>query len=471
MTALLVPLDELRRRISLAALIGRRISLARRGREFVALCPFHHEKTPSFYVVEDKGFYHCFGCGAHGEHVSFVMRYHNLDRADAVEKLASEVGLDRSKPSQQRPDVASRRPPPAADKEQTWIPVLPVPRDAPPLLRPDGRTIELINPKQAGTQKERVRFRPVMWWPYRNAEGLLLGFVLRMEFRKPDGTRGKWTPQITFCAGPSGARRWCVVAFPEPRPLYGLAELAARPQAPVIVTVEGEKASDAGRRLLPEYVVVTWPGGSKSITHVDWSSLGGRDVLLVLDNDQWARQAADGWIDRSRKHHAGLVELLAPIAERMCVVDPPAELPGGWDLADAEKEGWTQTDAARWLVQHLRPANVIAAATAQPNGQSVSNTNRGRAPSRNCLHRGRLEGLVRKIITAGQQREGTLRWACGVLGAAADNGDIRPELAQAMLVRAGMRAGLGETAAQRLVAASFQIMGALNEGERRRPWA
>src|SRR5271166_4290480 len=111
----MVSLDELRRRISLATLIGRRISLARRGREFVALCPFHHEKTPSFYVVEGKGFYHCFGCGAHGEHVSFVMRYDNVDRADAVEKLASEVGLNTSKVSQQRPGVASRPPTPAAD--------------------------------------------------------------------------------------------------------------------------------------------------------------------------------------------------------------------------------------------------------------------------------------------------------------------------------------------------------------------
>jgi DNA primase len=109
MTPVPIALDELRGRISLAELIGRRISLARRGREFLALCPFHHETTPSFYVVEDKGFYHCFGCGAHGEHVSFVMRYDNLDRAAAVEKLASEVGLDTSKASQKRPDVASHR--------------------------------------------------------------------------------------------------------------------------------------------------------------------------------------------------------------------------------------------------------------------------------------------------------------------------------------------------------------------------
>ena len=60
-------LDELRSRISLSGLIGRTVKLVRRGREYAGLCPFHHEKTPSFYVVEDKSFFHCFGCGAHDE--------------------------------------------------------------------------------------------------------------------------------------------------------------------------------------------------------------------------------------------------------------------------------------------------------------------------------------------------------------------------------------------------------------------
>jgi DNA primase len=86
-------LDELRARISLPALIGRRVKLARRGREHVGLCPFHHEKTPSFYVVEDKSFFHCFGCGAHGDAIGFCMRADNLDFLEAVEKLAGEAGL------------------------------------------------------------------------------------------------------------------------------------------------------------------------------------------------------------------------------------------------------------------------------------------------------------------------------------------------------------------------------------------
>ncbi len=86
-------LDEIRSRVSLADLVGRRVKLVRRGREFAGLCPFHNERTPSFTVVEDKGFYHCFGCGAHGDAIGFTMKTENLPFPEAVEKLAGEAGL------------------------------------------------------------------------------------------------------------------------------------------------------------------------------------------------------------------------------------------------------------------------------------------------------------------------------------------------------------------------------------------
>jgi DNA primase len=86
-------LDELRSRVPLGDLVGRRVRLTRRGREQAGLCPFHNEKTPSFYVVEDKGFFHCFGCGAHGDAVGFLMRADNLDFIEAVERLAGEAGI------------------------------------------------------------------------------------------------------------------------------------------------------------------------------------------------------------------------------------------------------------------------------------------------------------------------------------------------------------------------------------------
>jgi DNA primase len=102
-------LDELRGRISLSGLIGRRVKLSRRGREFAGLCPFHHEKTPSFYVVEDKSFFHCFGCGAHGDVIGFAMRADNLDFIEAVEKLAGEAGLVVPQATPQEREQAQRQ--------------------------------------------------------------------------------------------------------------------------------------------------------------------------------------------------------------------------------------------------------------------------------------------------------------------------------------------------------------------------
>src|ERR1700674_6006917 len=102
-------LDELRDRISLSALVGRRVKLARRGREYAGLCPFHHEKTPSFYVVEDKSFFHCFGCGAHGDAIGFVMRADNLDFIEAVERLAGEAGIAVPQQTAQERERAQRQ--------------------------------------------------------------------------------------------------------------------------------------------------------------------------------------------------------------------------------------------------------------------------------------------------------------------------------------------------------------------------
>ncbi|MCA3254404.1 MAG: DNA primase [Alphaproteobacteria bacterium] len=87
-------LDELRARIGLAQLIGRRVKLQKAGREWKGCCPFHNEKTPSFYVNEDKGFYHCFGCGEHGSALDFVMKQDGLSFPEAVRSLAAEAGLE-----------------------------------------------------------------------------------------------------------------------------------------------------------------------------------------------------------------------------------------------------------------------------------------------------------------------------------------------------------------------------------------
>ncbi|WP_417823207.1 DNA primase [Thalassospira lucentensis] len=94
-------LDDLRARVDLADVVGSSVKLIKRGREYSGLCPFHSEKSPSFTVNDQKGFYHCFGCGAHGDVISFVMNTRGLTFVEAVEVLANQVGMDVPKPSRE----------------------------------------------------------------------------------------------------------------------------------------------------------------------------------------------------------------------------------------------------------------------------------------------------------------------------------------------------------------------------------
>lgn len=90
-------LDELRSKLSLVDVVSEKVKLTRKGREYTGLCPFHNEKTPSFTINEAKGFYHCFGCGAHGDIVRFEMEANGLPFMDAVEKLAHKAGVPMPK--------------------------------------------------------------------------------------------------------------------------------------------------------------------------------------------------------------------------------------------------------------------------------------------------------------------------------------------------------------------------------------
>jgi len=107
MTLPLAFLDELRTRLPLASVIGRRVKLEKKGREHHGLCPFHTEKSPSFTVNEDKGFFHCFGCGAHGDVIEFEARVSGLSFLDAVERLAAEAGMEipRATPEERQRDA------------------------------------------------------------------------------------------------------------------------------------------------------------------------------------------------------------------------------------------------------------------------------------------------------------------------------------------------------------------------------
>jgi len=129
--------------------------------------------------------------------------------------------------------------------------------------------------------------------------------------------------------------QWLWKAPPAPRPLYGTQQLAANPSAPVLV-VEGEKAADAAALLYPSAVAVTWPSGCKAIDKANWSPLAGRRCVLWPDADAVGRDAMAKLA----------IRLLKVGAAQVRIIQPPADVPDGWDLADAN---WSIAEASAYL--------------------------------------------------------------------------------------------------------------------------
>ena len=102
-------IEDLRQRVPLSEIIGKRVKLVRKGRRFSGLCPFHSEKTPSFSVVDDDGYYHCFGCGVHGDAISFLREMDGLEFMEAVERLADMAGMAMPLGAPQDPKVTQQR--------------------------------------------------------------------------------------------------------------------------------------------------------------------------------------------------------------------------------------------------------------------------------------------------------------------------------------------------------------------------
>src|SRR3990167_11439020 len=95
-------IDDLLARTDIVEVVGSRVPLKRQGRESAARCHFHDERSASFTVSPTKQFYHCFGCGAHGTAISFLMNYDRLEFLDAVDELAKRVGMEIPRDTQVR---------------------------------------------------------------------------------------------------------------------------------------------------------------------------------------------------------------------------------------------------------------------------------------------------------------------------------------------------------------------------------
>ncbi|PKO89471.1 MAG: hypothetical protein CVU18_03980 [Betaproteobacteria bacterium HGW-Betaproteobacteria-12] len=252
------------------------------AREYLALNPKRSDaKLGSLATNRDTGAGGDFATGeTWGDLVALTAWRFDCSQLEAAERLADLLSIP--KPNRQRRATgaerangkgntqalarrtpaapANRKPAPAADD---WQCVIPVPADAAP---PPA-----VNPRQG---------RPSIRYEYRTEAGDL-GFLID----RYQGKDGKSFAQLTLWRGPDGRIEWKWKSPPAPRQLYGLDLLAARPAAPVIVC-EGEKAAEAARKLAPEFVCVSWPGGSNAVDKAGFAPLAGRDVTLWPDLDE-----------------------------------------------------------------------------------------------------------------------------------------------------------------------------------------
>jgi hypothetical protein len=268
-------IERIRRDVSLsetAAQYG--VALERDGREWVAPCPFHDEKTASFTVFTGKDNverFHCFGCGAAGDVLDFVQKIKGL--ATLPEVIAVLGGS--------RPAGENIRPVKMAARD-IYADITPL---DPTTEIEAGARVKLYNPKRAGLDTEWGSFVPSMVFPYRRLDGSLLGYVLRHEL----GKDGKETPMVMWVRLANGNECWCRFPFPKPRPLYGLEHLGDARQ---VFVVEGEKKADKLRAVTGR-ACIAWAGGVQGVKHTDWSPIAGRNVVIWPDADEPGIKCAD----------------------------------------------------------------------------------------------------------------------------------------------------------------------------------
>ena len=207
------------------------------------------------------------------------------------------------------------------------VPIIPVPNDAVPCM--------FHHPRYGD---------PTGRWPWRDANGALVGWTERFEWEK-DGTKHKVILPITYCQvreGDRSYRAWRACAPPAPRPPFRLPQLIASPGKPIIFT-EGEKKAERSVELFPEFDSTTTMGGANQPHLTDFSPLSGRRVVIWPDHDETGRNYA--------KKVARLA-LEAGVAE-IAIVEVPTSFPVKWDLADDLPAGVTVDDLRRLLAEAI----------------------------------------------------------------------------------------------------------------------
>lgn len=313
------------------------------GHEF-KIGDLHGSEGESLSININTGAWKDFASGdAGGDLISLYAAREGIKQGDAAKALGDEIEV---RPMQQSAQ-------PKAPKKPEWTPILPVPDDAP---RPGDEYYR----KDASGEWTKLKF--IARWRYVDAEGKTLGYAVRFE-----GPGGKDVLPQTYCVSDEGKRQWRWKSFPSPRPLYGLDQLRARPDAPVML-VEGEKKVEALKTLAPQYVGIAWPGGASAWRKADLAPLNTRAICCWPDADKQvittAAQAEEFGLalgDRIPRDSQPGMRAMWEVGHQLLkhcqvvkVIIPDDEtLPDGWDCADALAEGWDWQRLKAWALPRI----------------------------------------------------------------------------------------------------------------------
>jgi DNA primase len=280
-------IDDLIARADIIEVLGKRIQLKKAGREFKANCPFHDEKTPSFTVSPAKGFYHCFGCGAHGTALGFLMEYDHMSFVEAVESLAGSMGIEVPRDESQRPAHRYDELFELLTKVERYYQANLRNNDAAKTYLKD-RGIDGATAKRFGIgyaaaliiRKDNAshydRFRDRIMFPIRDARGRCIGF----------GGRVIGDQEPKYLNSPE------TVLFHKGRELYGLYEARqAIRNIEMLVVVEGYMDVVGLARHGIEFAVGTL-GTATSDDHLTRLFRLTEEVIFCFDGDSAGRAAA-----------------------------------------------------------------------------------------------------------------------------------------------------------------------------------
>ena len=308
-------IDDLLARVDIVELVQQRIALKRTGREYQSTCPFHDEKTPSFTVSPGKQFYHCFGCGAHGNAIGYLMEYDRLGFVDAIEELARLAGIEIPREMSTRPDGSNELYAILAQAEQFFQRQLRANNVAVDYLKNRGITGEVASRfgmgfapdswdsllKELGTNPAAIgHLEQSGMLSTRDSGGHYDKFRNRIMFPIHD-TRGR---PIAFGgrvmendSGPKYLNSPETPLFHKGRQLYGLFQARqAVPKPERLVVVEGYMDVIA----LVQYgypEVVAALGTATSADHAETLFRATPEVVFCFDGDRAGRQAAERALD------------------------------------------------------------------------------------------------------------------------------------------------------------------------------